>query len=83
MPREVKVTMIPYVKEIMTLFEQYDNSMKTVKTPASEFLFKTCKDMKVLPEKQVAIFHTFVAKNLFASKHAWPDICVAVAFLYT
>ena len=82
-PGEVKVTMIPYVKEIMTLFEQYDNSKKTVKTPASEHLFKTCEDMKVLPEKQVAIFHTFVAKNLFALKHAWPDISVAVAFLCT
>ena len=68
MPGEVKVTMIPYVKEIVTLFEQYDNSTKTAKTPASEFLFKMHKDVKVLPEKQVAIFHTFVAKNLFAWK---------------
>ena len=83
MPGEVKVTMIPYVKEIVTLFEQYDNSTKTAKTPASEFLFKTREDVKVLPEKQVAIFHTFVAKNLFASKRAWPDISVAVAFLCT
>ena len=70
MPREVKVTMIPYVKEIVTLFEQYDNSKKTAKTPASEHLFKMHEDVKVLPEKQVAIFHTFVAKNLFALKHA-------------
>ena len=83
MPGEVKVTMIPYVKEIVTLFEQYDNSTKTVKTPASEFLFKMHEDVKVLPEKQVAIFHTFVAKNLFALKRAWPDISVAVAFLCT
>ena len=82
-PREVKVTMIPYVKEIMTLFEQYDNSKTTAKTPASEHLFKMHKDVKVLPEKQVPIFHTFVAKNLFALKHAWPDISVAVAFLCT
>ena len=65
------------------MFEQYDNSTKTAKTPASEFLFKTREDVKVLPEKQVAIFHTFVVKNLFASKHAWPDISVAVAFLCT
>ena len=83
MPGEVKVTMIPYVKEIVTLFEQYDNSMKTAKTPASEFLFKMHEDVKVLLEKQVAIFHTFVAKNLFALKHAQPDISVAVAFLCT
>ena len=83
MPGEVKVTMIPYVKEIVTLFEQYDNSTKTAKTPASEFLFKMRKDVKVLLEKQVAIFHTFVVKNLFASKRAQPDISVAVAFLCT
>ena len=36
--------------------------------------------MKVLPEMQVAIFHTFVAKKLFVLKHAQPDISVAVAF---
>jgi hypothetical protein len=82
-PREVKVTMIPYVKEIVTLFEQYDNSKKTVKTPDSEHLFKMCEDVKVLLEKQVAILYTFVAKNLFALKCAWPDISVAVAFLCT
>ena len=82
-PGEVKVTMIPYVKEIVTLFEQYDNSTKTAKTPASEFLFKTREDVKELPEKQVAIFHTFVVKNLFASKCTQPDISVAVAFLCT
>ena len=34
-PGEVEVTMIPYVKEIVTLFEQYDNLKKTAKTPAS------------------------------------------------
>ena len=63
-PREVKVTMIPYIKEIVSLFKQYDNSKRTAKTPASEHLFKMHKDVQVLPEKQVAIFHTFVAKNL-------------------
>ena len=83
MPREVKVTMVPYVKEIVALFEQYDNSKKTAKMPASEHLFKMHKDIQVLLEKQVAVFHTFVAKNLFASKHAQPDISVAVAFLCT
>ena len=70
MLREDKVTMIPYIKEIVTLFEQYDDSKHTTKTPVSEHLFKMHEDVQVLPEKQVAIFHTFVAKNLFASKHA-------------
>jgi hypothetical protein len=83
MPRVVKVTMIPYIKEIVFLFEQYDDSKCIAKTPASEHLFTMHKDIQVLLEKQVAIFHTFVAKNLFASKHAWPDISVAVAFLCT
>ena len=50
MPGEVKVTMIPYVKKIMTLFEQYNNSTKTAKTPASEHLFMMREDVKVLPE---------------------------------
>jgi hypothetical protein len=80
---EVKVTMIPYIKKIVSLFEQYDESKYTTETPASEHLFKTHKDIQVLPEKQAAIFHTFVAKNLFASKCTQPDISVAVAFLCT
>ena len=82
-PGEVRVTMIPYVKAIVALIEHYDNSKKTAKMPASEHLFKMCEDIMVLPEKQVAIFHTFVVKNLFASKHTWSEISVAVAFLCT
>ena len=75
--------MIPYIKEIVSLFKQYDDSKQTAKTPASEHLFKMHEDIQVLLEKQVAIFHTFVVKNLFASKHTQPDISVAVAFLCT
>ena len=37
---EVSITMIPYLTEIINLFEQYDDSDKTAVTPALENLFK-------------------------------------------
>ena len=34
-PGEVKITMIPYVKEIVQQFSEYDNSQSTAATPAA------------------------------------------------
>jgi hypothetical protein len=81
---EVKVTMIPYVNEMIADFRQHDpNPDKTALTPAGEFLFKVNEDAAPLREEQSKIFHTFVAKALFATKRAQPDIHTAVAFLTT
>ena len=80
---EVKVTMFPYVKEIVDLFTQYDNSDCTAKTSAGEHLFTVHDENNKLPEEQTAVFHHFVAKSLFATKRARPDISVPTAFLST
>ena len=39
-PGQVIVTMIPYVKEIIQQFEQYDKTKLNANTPAAEHLFK-------------------------------------------
>jgi hypothetical protein len=82
-PGEVKITMIPYVKEIVHQFTEYDNSESTAATPAAEHLFKVNDETTPLSERQATVFHNFVAKCLFLTKRARPDIATAVAFLTT
>ena len=82
-PGEVKITMIPYVKEMVKLFEQYDPTEKTATTPAADHLFQVRDDCADLSERQSTVFHNFVAKSLFLTKRARPDISTAVAFLTT
>ena len=82
-PGEVKVTMIPYVKEIISQFAPYDQSEKTAKTPAADHLFQVNEKSKPLPPKGLEVFHNFTAKCLFLTKRARPDISTAIAFLTT
>lgn len=78
---QVKIWMIPYTKEIVDLFGKYDPSSKTATTPAAEHIFKVNNNSKKLSTGMATIFHHFVAKCLFATKRARPDIAVAVTFL--
>jgi hypothetical protein len=80
-PGEVKITMIKYVQEIIQLFSEHDHSNSTAKTPAAEHLFKVNKLSSLLPAEQATVYHNFVAKCLFLTKRARPDISTAVAFL--
>ena len=79
----VTVSMKAYIREIVALFEKHDSSNKIASTPAAEHIFRVNDDARKLPEKTCTIFHHFVAKALFATKRARPDIAVAVAFLTT
>jgi hypothetical protein len=81
-PGQVRITMIPYVNEILNQFSEYDNSaLSTAATPAAKHLFKVNDEAKPLTEDQKTVFHNFVVKCLFLTKHVWPDIATAVAFL--
>ena len=80
---KVKITMIPYMKEIVDLFRKYDDCDKVAATPAAEHLFKVDDKAEPLGTQQATVFHHFVAKCLFATKRARPDISTAVAFLST
>ena len=51
--------------------------------PGNNQLFKVDYNLPRLSQKDADIFHRHVARLLFASKRAGPDIQVCVAFLYT
>jgi len=80
---EVKITMVPYVKELVTSFKVHDPSDKIAITPASENLFTVDPHAVPLQEQQASVFHNFVARSLYLTKWARPDIATAVAFLTT
>ena len=53
-------------------------------TPAAAHLFDTEEDNPaLLSEEDATLFHHIVAKLLYLSKRARPDIQLAVAFLFT
>jgi hypothetical protein len=81
--REVKITMIDYVEDMLLLFSDHDKSGSTAKTPAAEHLFRVNGASTSLTQEAATIFHNFVAKCLFLTKRARPDISTAVAFLTT
>ena len=77
----VKLDMQYYVANMI---EQYKHPIdKKYKSPASENIFKiNTKSEKLLKEGKEE-FHTTVARALFVSKHARPDIQPTIAFLCT
>ena len=58
-------------------------STKTVPTPATENVFQVDESLPLLDQERAKIFHTFVAKALFACKRSCCDLQVAVAMLCT
>jgi hypothetical protein len=77
----VTVDMRDYVETMLTDFP-IDLGNTTAPTPAATNLFHVC-DSPRLEKLRADIFHTFVAKGLFASKRARPDIHTTIAFLCT
>jgi hypothetical protein len=78
-PGEVKVTMIPYVKEIVQQFAEFDDSDSTAATPAAEHLFKVNDETTPLTERQATIFHNFVARVSISFETSQADIATAVS----
>ena len=56
---------------------------KMAPNPEASHIFKVNEEEEILDEKRAQTFHTCVAKALFATKRACPDIHTAVAFLTT
>ena len=82
-PGKVKVTMVPYLKDIISEFPEEITGTKV--TPAAEYLFKVRDEgeAKPLPEEQATIFHRTVARLVFVQARARRDIQTPVAFLTT
>ena len=79
--KSVRINMTKYVKEML---EDYPEQLKgKSKTPANEKLFRVNDSSTKLDREKAEVFHTFVAKGLFLSKRARPDIQTVIAFLCT
>ena len=79
---KVIISMIPYILDLIDQFPD-DHKYSKRSTPASTSLFKIDSSEEVLSVKHAKVFHTYVAKLLYLTKHARPDIALAVAFLTT
>ncbi len=78
---EVQIKMQSYIEDIVKTFPE--NTGKKVSSPASENLFQIREKTPKLSYKRKEIFHTTVAKCLFVTQRARPDIILAVVFLTT
>ena len=78
---EVKIDMTKYVQEMLDTFPE--TVSKGASTPANENLYKINERSPKLNKKRAEEFHTAVAKALFMSKRARPDIQPTNAFLCT
>ena len=57
--------------------------MKKIKVPVGDHLFKVDDSCVKLFKRDKIIFQRLVAKLIFLSKRAWPDIHLTIAFLTT
>ena len=78
---KVKLTMYEYLEDI--LVEAPDDMDEIAVNVAGEHLFKVNPDCKKLDHEIADYFHRTVARLLFASKRARPDLQTAVSFLCT
>lgn len=77
----VDIDMNDYVEECIKAFGE--DELKTTPTPASINLFKVNEEHERLDKVKDEAFHHIVAKLLYVSKRARPDISTAIAFLCT
>ena len=79
-PGKLKVDMITYVKNMV---DEFPEEITPSKCPWNGNLFKVDEKGTKLNKEKHELFHTFVAKGLFVSKRARPDIQPAIAYLST
>ena len=80
-PGEVIVSIDRYITKVMDEFCK--EMMKSIKTPAGNHLLKIEDACKKICERDKIIFQRLVAKLLFLSKRARPDIQPTIVFLTT
>ena len=78
-PGVVTVDMSYYLEKLL---EGYDN-LPPCSTPGKKTFFAVDEATETLPEAERKVFHTAVARLLYLSKRARPDIMTVVAFLCT
>ena len=81
-PSKVVFTMFDYLEDVIVETNK-DLKNSCSYHPGNDQLFKVDYESPSLPTKDAALFQRYVARLLFASKKARPDIQVCVAFLCT
>jgi hypothetical protein len=79
---KVKIDMSDYMKSMVAEFPEHIHPYESAPTPAADNLFSNPESPK-LDKARAEIFHTIVAKGLFACKRARPDIHLPIAVLCT
>ena len=79
-PKKLKLDMTDYIEKMISEFPERLNESNC---PWNENLFKEDQKAKKLSSEKAELFHKFVAKGLFASKRARPDILPAITYLCT
>jgi hypothetical protein len=82
-PGVVKISMVKMVQSAIDDFEKEEPIGSHVSTPANDDLFHVDDTMELLTTRKKELFHSLVAKLLYMSKRARPDILTSVAFLTT
>ncbi len=75
--------MVAYDKTLKNLSDGFNSSSLARTSAASDDLFIVDKNAEKLREEGAMAFHNFVAKMLYISKRARPDVSTAIAFLTT
>ena len=79
-PGEVKIDMTDYIEDMI---EDYPTELKGKAMSAANDNLHKVEDGKKLDEMKAEAFHTYVAKALFLTKRARPDVQLPVSFLCT
>ena len=83
-PKQVKITMLDYIQEILAAFDAADPKAAGTKSSAApEELFRVKDNCEKLDPTMAKAFHNLVAKTLYTTKRARPDTSTAIAFLTT
>ena len=75
----VKISMVSYLQEILDEFPE--PLVSKVNTPAALHLFDENENAKLLGDEKKQVFHHTVAKTLWASLRARPDLLTTLSFL--
>ncbi len=73
---------VPKLIQEMKMISKEENNI-TYKTPATANLFEITEGEELLPEKDKEMFHSQVAKALYVSARACPEVTTAISFLTT
>ena len=81
---KVRITILSYIEDIITLFDKAYSKSKGMESSASlHNILVVNYDCIILDQEKVVDFHNLEAKTLYYTKRARPDTCTIIVFLTT